>query len=77
MEELEGKIKVVTPEEHKLMCHDCGYNGAKHMDEKKLNPEFPYRMEKAKWYIMFLLFSHIITPEEFDDLYSRLPEWAR
>lgn len=44
------------------------------IDEKKLNPRFPYRMEKAKWYLLFLWMERIITDDEFDDLYSRLPE---
>ena len=47
------------------------------MAETMLNPGFPYRMEKAKWYIMFLFFNGIITEDEFDDLYSRLPEKYR
>ena len=42
------------------------------MDE--LNPRFPYRMEKAKWYLMFILLEKIISEDEFDDLYGRLPD---
>lgn len=40
----------------------------------KLNPKFPYRMERVKWYLMFMLMEQIISVDEFDDLYSRLPE---
>lgn len=40
----------------------------------KLNPRFPYRMEKAKWYLMFLFMEQIISEDEFDDLYNRLPD---
>lgn len=38
------------------------------------NPKFPYRMERVKWYLMFMLMERIISVEEFDDLYNRLPE---
>ena len=40
----------------------------------KLNPRFPYRMEKAKWYLMYLFMEQIISEDEFDDLYNRLPD---
>ena len=40
----------------------------------KLNPRFPYRMEKVKWYLMFLLLQQIISENEFDELYNRLPD---
>lgn len=42
--------------------------------KNNLSPRFPYRMERAKWYLMFLLLERIISFEEFDDLYGRLPE---
>ena len=43
------------------------------MDEQKpLNPKFPYRIEKVKWYLMFMLMEQIITVEEFDKLYERI-----
>jgi hypothetical protein len=40
----------------------------------KLNPKFPYRIEKAHWYLMFLLLEGIITEEEFDRALVRLKE---
>ena len=40
----------------------------------RLNLKFPYLMEKAKWYLMFFLMEQIITVEEFDEIYSRLPD---
>lgn len=42
--------------------------------KNNLSPRFPYRMERAKWYLMFLLLEQIISFEEFEDLYGRLPE---
>ena len=43
-------------------------------DSNKLNPKFPYRIEKAHWYLMFLLLEGIITEEEFDRALVRLKE---
>ena len=42
--------------------------------QPKLNPKFPYRMEKVRWYLLFMLFEQIISENEFDELISRIPE---
>ena len=39
-----------------------------------LNPKFPYRMEKVKWYLMFMWMAGIITEEEYDTIYERIPD---
>lgn len=41
--------------------------------DKKLNPKFPYRMEKVKWYLMFMWMSDVITEGEYYTIYERLP----
>ena len=40
-------------------------------DEKDLNPRFPYRIEKAHWYLLFLWMEHILTEEEFNRAMER------
>ena len=39
---------------------------------KELNPKFPYRLEKAHWYLMFLYMNEILTKDEFDIAVKRL-----
>jgi len=40
--------------------------------EQKLNPRFPYRIEKAHWYILFLQLKGILTEEEANRALERL-----
>ena len=40
----------------------------------KLNPTFPYRIEKAHWYLLFLWREGILTDEEFERALIRLKE---
>lgn len=40
----------------------------------KLNPTFPYRIEKAHWYLLFLWREGILTDEEFESALIRLKE---
>lgn len=47
---------------------------------KELNPKFPYRLEKAHWYLMFLYMNEILTKDEFDIAVKRLErirEWRK
>ena len=41
---------------------------------KELNPKFPYRIEKAHWYLLLLWQERIITKEEFECALVRLKE---
>lgn len=41
---------------------------------KELNPKFPYRIEKAHWYLLLLWREEIITKEEFECALVRLKE---
>lgn len=43
-------------------------------EPKKINPKFPYRIEKAHWYLMFLWKIGVLTDEEFDRAMERLNE---
>ena len=38
----------------------------------KLNPSFPYKVEKAHWYILFLQMIGVLTKEEADKAFERL-----
>ena len=52
---------------------------AKHNAEKtpELNPKFPYKMEKIKWYLTYMWMVGIIDENEFYRIYKRLPERYR
>ena len=39
---------------------------------KELNPKFPYRIEKAHWYLLMLYREEIITEEELERALERL-----
>ena len=41
---------------------------------KEFNPKFPYRIEKAHWYLLLLWRERIITKEEFECALVRLKE---
>ena len=56
-----------------ILAKSSNYRFEKQNKPDQLNPKFPYKMEKAKWYLMFLFMEGIISAEEFDDLYGRLP----
>jgi len=49
---------------------DCKYSVQ--LDSRKLNPQFPYKLEKAHWYLMLLWKEGILTTEEFDRAMLRL-----
>ena len=40
--------------------------------QNNLNPRFPWRIEKAHWYILFLQLEGILTKEEADNAFERL-----
>ena len=40
----------------------------------KLSPTFPYKIEKAPWYLLFLWREGILTDEEFELALIRLKE---
>ena len=71
-----------------LLLHDCEptekekkisidiREALAYLDEKyhKLKPKFPYKIEKAIWYLLFLFQQGIITDEEYDKALDRLKE---
>ena len=46
-------------------------------EEVKINPKFPYTLEKAHRYLMFLALQRILTVEEYDECMKRLEERKR
>lgn len=44
------------------------------MGDHEVNPRFPWRIEKAHWYILFLQLEGILTNEEADRAFERLQE---